>query len=134
MRQDPSRISPLASIALTAVALCTVAIPTAQGASADRPPARRVIAAAMPNHAKELSACYDEARAGDPSLELRMVVSFVVSGNGRVAEVAIPDASTYNAVLESCVKEVVAGFEFPGGGAEVVVNAPLVFRNDAPAD
>jgi len=139
MTQDPPRNSRFASIALTAVALCTVAVPTAQGATADRgasdrPMARRIYAAAMPNHAEQLSGCYDEARAGDPELELRMMVSFVVAGDGSVASVAIPEATTYNAVLESCVKDVVEGFQFPGGAGGTTVNAPLVFRNDRRVD
>ena len=135
MHQEPSSARPLVYIsALTAAALCTIGVSTAQGASADRfgPVSRRVVVAALPRHGAELAACYAEAREGDPDLETRMVVSFVVTADGEVTDVAIPTSDRYNPVLESCVKGVVDAFTFYPTSSAAIVNAPLVFRKDAP--
>ena len=74
-----------------------------------------------------------EARQGDASFEARLTVSYVIKRDGTVSDVAIPEADRYNPVLEGCVKEVVGTFAFYPGSAAIVVNAPLVFRKDAPA-
>lgn len=133
MNQDLDRSSrPLFYAALTAAVLCTLGLQTARGAAADRegPVSRRVVAAAMPNHAAELSSCFEEARAGDPDLEVRMKVAWLIKQDGTVTDVAVPEANTYNPVLETCVKNVVAQFSFYPSQTPVLVNAPLVFRAD----
>ncbi len=132
MNQDQLRTSPVLYAALTATLCCTLGVNSARGAADDTngPVSRRVVAAAMPNHAGELLACYDEARAGDDGVEVRMKVAYVIRKDGTVSDVAVPEANRFNPVLESCVKEVVSGFSFYPSGAPVLVNAPLVFRAD----
>lgn len=133
MNQAQRRTSPVFFTALAATVFCALGVQSARGAAADAsgPVSRRVAAAAMPNHAGELLACFDEARAGNPAIEVRLKVAYVIRKDGTVSDVAVPEADRYDPVLESCVKSVVGAFTFYPSAAPVLVNAPLVFRSDA---
>jgi len=59
----------------------------------------------------ELGACYASERK-NPGLPTEALVAFLVEGDGRAAEVR-PAALPADSELETCVAEVVAGWEFP---------------------
>lgn len=78
----------------------------------------------------QLLGCYNQARAGNPSLHGKLTVRILVNeaGVGLSAE-ADPGGHAYDPVLVKCIDGVVkAGVKFPKPGGTATVSAPLVFR------
>jgi TPR repeat protein len=75
--------------------------------SGEDPPADLLVALRR----QQLGACYESERK-NPGARAEVLVTFLVEGDGRPAEVR-PAATPPDPELESCVAEVVGGWEFP---------------------
>jgi hypothetical protein len=74
--------------------------------------------------------CYNQARAGNPSLHGKITVRILVdaAGAGLSAE-ADPGGNAYDPGLVKCIDGVIkAGVKFPKPGGTATVSAPLLFR------
>jgi hypothetical protein len=74
--------------------------------------------------------CFNQARAGNPSLHGKITMRILVNeaGTGMSAE-ADPGAPAYDPALVKCVDGVIkAGVKFPKPGGMATISAPFVFR------
>ena len=74
--------------------------------------------------------CYNQARAGNPSLHGKVTLQIVVNEAGAVLSVdADRSGNAYDPTLVQCVDGAMkAGAHFPKPGGTATVAAPLVFR------
>lgn len=96
--------------------------------------ARHVIQRVVRRHSAEIRFCYEQALSRRPSLEGRVVVSFVVGSDGRVTSSEIGSTTLNDEAVEACIARAVQRWTFPGpeGGGAVTVNYPFVLSH-APA-
>lgn len=97
------------------------------------PPAmiRQVVMA----HLAEVRACYAEGLATDPNATGRVLVRFVIGGDGRVVESNVTSSTYPLQSVASCIARAVARWEFPepAGGGVVIVNYPFNLRSEEAA-
>jgi hypothetical protein len=90
----------------------------------DRELVRRVVR----RHLNEVRFCYERELVGHPELAGRLVVQFVIGGDGRVVS-AVGQSSTLGAPeLEGCIVSAVRRWEFPKspqGAGSVMVSYPF---------
>jgi hypothetical protein len=79
----------------------------------------------MNRHIDEIEYCYERELLARPSLEGTIVVQFVISSTGSVTS---SHGSGFDAMVASCVGEVVGNIAFPRPSDGIVqVNYPLTF-------
>lgn len=112
------------------------------GATRPAPPVRvsapRVSGALAPDavrrvvmrNARQISRCYERALARSPDLQGRIVVHFVIAGQGLVTSAIITEDSVPNPALRQCVTNAVRAWRFPAteGGEAVTVDYPFVLQ------
>jgi hypothetical protein len=78
----------------------------------------------------ELVGCFNQARAGNPSLHGKLTLHITVNEAGAVLSVdADPGGRAYDPVLVQCIGDAMkTGAHFPKPGGTATVTAPLVFR------
>jgi hypothetical protein len=76
-----------------------------------------------------LRACYDRARARNPSLRGRVSFRLTVDGRGRVSLGEVVSSTLGEGDTEMCMVEATRGFKFPvpPGGAEATVSFQMSF-------
>ena len=81
-------------------------------------------------HLPEVRHCYEQGLVGNPSLEGRVTVSWIVSPTGAVQSANVVNSSLSNGRVESCVEQAVRRWTFPQpeGGGTVGVNYPFVLQ------
>ncbi|MBI2892029.1 MAG: AgmX/PglI C-terminal domain-containing protein [Deltaproteobacteria bacterium] len=93
--------------------------------SIDRAAVQRVIN----SHQGQIAACYERALLREPSLAGRVVMSWVISPSGGVANVSVAQSSMSNSAVTSCISSAIRGWRFPQPqGGSVTVSFPYVFR------
>ncbi len=92
-------------------------------------PYREVIRQAILRHSEQIRTCYEIQLTKHPKLAGKVVVSFVISPEGRVAAPEVVESTVGNAELENCVTDRVRTWRFPKptGGAAIVVTYPFIF-------
>lgn len=96
--------------------------------SLDKDLIRRV----MQRHRAQFAFCYERALLRQPQLSGKVVLRFVIAGDGRTSRVEIDPGSTLkDAAVEECVVKAARLMKFPTptGGGVVVVKYPLLFRS-----
>src|SRR5262249_61714375 len=91
---------------------------------------QRVISRAM----SQIKYCYEKELNHDPNLEGKLVMSWVIAGDGSVASSQVAQqtfASSDGAKVAGCGDHVIARLKFPEprGGGQVVVTYPWVFSS-----
>ncbi|RLB56768.1 MAG: hypothetical protein DRI34_08660 [Deltaproteobacteria bacterium] len=73
--------------------------------------------------------CYEKELGRDPNLYGKIVVSFVINGNGRVGEASVLSSSMTSTSMEQCLLRAIRQIHFPAprGGGEVIVTYPFLF-------
>ncbi|MFT3709172.1 MAG: AgmX/PglI C-terminal domain-containing protein [Archangium sp.] len=91
---------------------------------------KELISKVMKLHGSEIRYCYENALLGDPELEGRLAVRFVIAENGTVAIAEVTD-SLGNSALDDCITSRLRRWHFPStpGGGVVVVNYPWQFSH-----
>jgi hypothetical protein len=80
----------------------------------------------------EVRACYERTLAQQPGLSGRVVIQFVITGNGKVSDSRL-SSSTLGAVeAEVCIAERPCNWQFPqtNGGGPVIVTYPFVLNKE----
>lgn len=78
----------------------------------------------------QLVSCYNEARAGKPSLRGKVTLHVQVNEAGAVNSVdADPGGNAYDPALVACIQDAMkASAHFPKPGGMATVNVPLLFK------
>lgn len=81
-------------------------------------------------HMNEIRFCYEQALQANPDLDGRVVVRFVVNGNGRVMT-SVTQSSTLGAAPGACVSRAISRWQFPGvpNGGVTSVTYPFSFTH-----
>lgn len=90
-----------------------------------------LIDAAIRRHLPEIEYCYDRELQGDAALAGKVVVHFVIAGDGRVAAAEIAQSTLGSAAVESCVVARMKAIPFPEppGHGLVSVHYPFLFKS-----
>ncbi|MCK6526707.1 TonB family protein [Myxococcota bacterium] len=78
------------------------------GAPSDAKNIRAVVQRKLP----QIKACYDEQLKGNPDLEGKVVVFWVIRGSGKVGEVRVQENTTGNKDMEECIIRRIRRWEF----------------------
>lgn len=91
---------------------------------------KEIIRRVIRQHINEVRHCYSNALLDRPSLGGRLVVAFVIAGNGSVALSRVSDSTLGHKEAEGCVSGAVRRWQFPApeGGGIVQVKYPFVFH------
>ncbi|MCC6746072.1 MAG: AgmX/PglI C-terminal domain-containing protein [Deltaproteobacteria bacterium] len=92
---------------------------------------KEIIRRVVKQHRNEISFCYQRELQANPRLGGRLVVRFVIQGNGRVAFANVAESELQSRPVEGCVTQAVRRWEFPApqGGGLVDVTYPFVLRS-----
>lgn len=87
------------------------------------------VEAGIAAHAAELHRCFEDARAQDPALSGRVLVSFTVARDGHVARATVRSSSLRHPATEACLTERLATVRFPPlqDGETAIVSYPFAF-------
>jgi TonB family protein len=90
---------------------------------------KTVISRIVRRHINELRFCYEQQLNLVPSLRGRVVVEFIISGQGQVVAAALSSSTLGEAKVDQCVVGAVKRWNFtaPEKGGRVVVSMPFVF-------
>jgi TonB family protein len=91
---------------------------------------KEVIGKTIRSRERQVVDCYQRELQKEPSLEGKLAVSFVIDGNGHVAEVSVMEDSLGTPAVAECVKARILRWRFPApdGGGQVLVRYPWIFR------
>ncbi len=78
----------------------------------------------------QISSCYETELKQTPGLSGKIVMKFVINGEGKVAQATKSESQMNNAGVENCLASRILTWEFPKpkGGGIVIVNYPFVFK------
>lgn len=91
---------------------------------------REAVGEVVRRHASQIRYCYQRELAKDPSLSGRVVVKFVIAGDGSVSTASVKSSSLDSSPVEQCLTGRVRRMRFPApqGGGIVIVSYPFVFE------
>jgi pSer/pThr/pTyr-binding forkhead associated (FHA) protein len=81
-------------------------------------------------HASQIRYCYESELTRTPGLFGKIVMKWVINGEGRVMQAQVADTQMKNASVENCLATKIKTWVFPKpkGGGMVIVNYPFVFK------
>ena len=87
------------------------------------------IRATVRRHENDIRACYNRALRSDRTLQGRVIMRFVITGEGTVGAAEVASAQIDDPPLHGCLVETVKRWTFPAppGSGVSVVNYPYVF-------
>lgn len=82
-------------------------------------------------HMSEVRYCYETAMIRNPSVEGKLMLDFVIGGNGRVKSASPKESSLKDPQLDDCIVRRLTRWEFPHpkGGIDVAVSYPFIFKS-----
>lgn len=91
---------------------------------------RDIIRRTIRRHIREIKHCYQKELVNDSKLGGRVVVYFMITGNGVVGTSSIKTSTLNNSTVEMCITKAVRRWSFPKpqGGGVVSVSYPFVFH------
>lgn len=91
---------------------------------------RDAIAAVINKNIGQVRFCYEQGLQGDPSLNGRVAVDFVIGGAGAVKTASVANSTIHSKIVEDCILLRLRSWKFPlpQGGADVAVSYPFVLR------
>ena len=91
---------------------------------------RRPIREVIESHRREVRFCYERELGGDPHLQGRVTIRFVVAPSGVVETATVQESSVANHRLGQCITEAVKRWTFPAteGDEGVVIVYPFDFQ------
>ncbi|HOX43893.1 MAG TPA: AgmX/PglI C-terminal domain-containing protein [Myxococcota bacterium] len=92
---------------------------------------RGVVAAHMQAHWLQFKYCYEQQLGRTPDLRGKVVTTFTIGPEGRVAEASVLQSTAESADLEACLLRSLRRLRFPRprGGGEVLVTYPFLFHS-----
>jgi TonB family protein len=96
------------------------------GACLDKELIRRVIR----SHLGQVRYCHESQRDANPSLEVKVVITFHVASSGLVDDARVASTTANDAGLESCLLSRVRTWRFPtdARASSYVVTHPFIFK------
>lgn len=87
---------------------------------------RRIVRA----HVNEVRYCYNQGLTRDPDLGGRVMVSFIIEGNGEVGNSTVASSTLGDTEVSECIAEAVARWKFPKSpeGQNVRITYPFVLE------
>ena len=81
-------------------------------------------------HAGQIKYCYEKELTRTPGIYGKIVMKWVINGEGRVTQSAVAETQMKNSNVEGCLATKIKTWVFPKpkGGGIVVVNYPFVFK------
>jgi hypothetical protein len=78
-------------------------------------------------HLPEVAVCHDAGLRRDPNLAGRIVIRYVIEGDGHVSAASVASSTVSDPELGACIARVVSTWLFPGveGGGSVTINYPF---------
>lgn len=91
---------------------------------------REEIARVVRRHRDAVRHCYERELQSRPDLEGKVVMRFVVGGNGAVLAAKAAESTLADPTVEACLARQIQTWQFPAvqGGGVVVVRYPFLFR------
>lgn len=88
---------------------------------------KEIIRRIVRRHVNEVKFCYEQELTKQPALAGRIVVQFMISGNGQVLSSVLQSSSMKNTTVERCTVQAVRRWQFPApmGGGLVTVSYPF---------
>jgi outer membrane biosynthesis protein TonB len=84
-------------------------------------------------HFMNVRACYERARAKNPTLNGTVVLAWSVEPDGRVSRARVAESTMNSMEVESCLVDEIAHWTFPKSfGKTPVARFPFVFKNRPP--
>ncbi len=89
-----------------------------------------IIARVVREHGGQVRYCYEQELTRTPGLHGRVVMKWVINGDGKVTQASKADSQLHNANVENCLEQRIKSWVFPKprGGGVVVVSYPFVFK------
>ena len=90
---------------------------------------KSLIDAVIKRHMNQIRYCYQRELTKNPKLKGKIVVKFVIAGNGTVSKASIKSSSMGSKKVEGCITGRFKRFKFPEpkGGGIVIVSYPFIF-------
>jgi pSer/pThr/pTyr-binding forkhead associated (FHA) protein len=81
-------------------------------------------------HAGQIRYCYESELTRTPGIFGKIVMKWIINGEGRVMQAQVAETQMKNANVENCLATKIKTWSFPKpkGGGMVVVNYPFVFK------
>jgi hypothetical protein len=81
-------------------------------------------------HAGQIRYCYESELSRTPGIYGKIIMKWVINGEGKVMQATTAETQMKNANVESCLASRIKGWVFPKpkGGGIVIVNYPFVFK------
>lgn len=91
---------------------------------------RDQIAAVINKNLGQVRFCYEQGLQGDPNLNGRVAIAFVIGGSGAVKTAQVENSTIHSKAIEDCILMRLKTWQFPLplGGVDVKVAYPFVLR------
>ena len=101
------------------------------GAAVDEGLTRDEVGAVIHKHMSEIRYCYESSILRYPSIEGKLVVAFVIGGQGSVKSAEVKDSTLPDPKLDDCIVRRLRSWQFPlpRGGVDVAVSYPFIFKS-----
>lgn len=95
----------------------------------DGPLDRKIIQRVVRRHRREIAYCYESQLQRNPRLEGRVVMKFMIDGNGNVVSAMTKSSTMNNRTVEGCLANKIRHWNFPAPSTTgiVTVNYPFKF-------
>jgi hypothetical protein len=92
---------------------------------------RSEVDAVVKENLSQIRFCYNRGLRSNPSLQGKVVSNFTIGGDGKVLQSRIKNSTLSELIVEDCIKQRVASWNFPKprGGGQVVVSYPFLLKS-----
>ena len=92
--------------------------------------APEIIRRVVREHAGQMRYCYERELTRSPGIYGKIVMKWVINGEGKVTQATTAETQMRNANVEGCLATKIKTWVFPKpkGGGIVIVNYPFVFK------
>jgi TonB family protein len=105
-------------------------VPGGEGESFSGTIDREAIRKVIRDNARQIQACYEKALNKNPNLYGKVILEWVIIGNGRVSSAKVSSSTLKNSEVENCVLSRLRTWKFPEppSDQEAVVSYPFLFN------
>lgn len=91
---------------------------------------KEIIRRVVREHMAQIKYCYERELTRSPGLYGKIIMKWVINGNGSVSRATVASTTMKNKQVEGCIASKIRTWRFPKpkGGGIVIVNYPFVFK------
>lgn len=91
---------------------------------------KEIIRRVVREHMAQIRYCYERELTKNPGIYGKIVMKWIINGQGKVTQAMVAETQMKNANVESCMAQKIRTWRFPKpkGGGIVIVNYPFVFK------